>query len=150
MKIELVNCTQTLLDKIGNKVFKRKDVAATYALAIRSSEPTDFALVNKRIIERWSRSGLEFIKNEAWKIAEAREKDADVTIKNSELIALRAERDRLKKENDIALSALRDIKYGLRPVEGPREVRFMTYGELRLAADEALEEIAALEAKGIK
>ncbi len=140
MKIELVNCTQTLLDKIGNKVFKRKDVAATYALAIRSSEPTDFALVNKRIIERWSRSGLEFIKNEAWKIAEAREKDADVTIKNSELIALRAERDRLKAQLEIAKSGLEYVK----------NISILNIERILFDVEAYLAAIAALELKGIK
>lgn len=41
-------------------------IAQTYALAIRSSWPTDWAKVNAMIIERWSKSGLLRIKNTAW------------------------------------------------------------------------------------
>jgi len=44
----------------------QKDIAKTYALGLRSKEPTDWATANKAIIERWSVSGLERIKNLAW------------------------------------------------------------------------------------
>ena len=44
----------------------QKQIAQTYALAIRSSWPTDWAKVNAMIIERWSVSGLTKIKNMAW------------------------------------------------------------------------------------
>jgi hypothetical protein len=45
----------------------RKDIAVTYALALRSSDPTDWQQVNEAVIERWSFSGLEWIKKQAWK-----------------------------------------------------------------------------------
>ena len=44
----------------------QKDIAKTYALGLRSQEPTDWAAANKAIIERWSVSGLERIKKLAW------------------------------------------------------------------------------------
>ena len=66
LTIELVNCTRTLLDEIACKEAKRLDVAKTYALALRSSYPTDWREVNRAIIERWSRSALEYIKKMAW------------------------------------------------------------------------------------
>jgi len=37
-------------------------IAQTYALALRSSYPTDWAKVNRMIIDRWSVSGLQRIK----------------------------------------------------------------------------------------
>ena len=62
MMIELSHTTFTLLLEIGMYEMKRKDIALTYALAMRSSANTDWAAVNEAIIERWSRSGLEYIK----------------------------------------------------------------------------------------
>ena len=66
MNIELACCTSTLLSEIEHKELKRNDIAKTYALALRSSETTDWAKVNAAIIKRWSRSGLVFIKESAW------------------------------------------------------------------------------------
>jgi len=63
---ELASCTDSLLKEITDSQFKRRDIAQTYALALRSSEPTDWGRVNKAILERWSRSGLEYIKRLAW------------------------------------------------------------------------------------
>lgn len=67
MKIELMCCTSVLLNEIKDKQFKKKNVAQTYALAIRSSDKTDWAKVNKAIIDRWSMSALHDIKQMAWK-----------------------------------------------------------------------------------
>jgi len=45
---------------------RQKDIAQTYALALKSSDTTDWAKVNAAIIKRWSRSGLKRIKHLAW------------------------------------------------------------------------------------
>lgn len=66
MGFELMDCTRVMLEEIGDKQFKQKNVAMSYALALRSSYETDWATVNKAIIERWSLSGLNRIKNMAW------------------------------------------------------------------------------------
>ena len=66
MRIELANCTQTLLNEIADKGFKQNSIAMTYALALRSSETIDWAKVNKAIVKRWSISGLNRIKKLAW------------------------------------------------------------------------------------
>ncbi len=66
MIFELCNCTQVLLNEIGMKKIKQKAVACTYALALKSSDSTDWAAVNKAIINRWSLSGLKRIKEMAW------------------------------------------------------------------------------------
>ena len=68
MMFELCNCTNVLLNEISNKEIKQKDVALTYMLALRSSDKTDWKLVNEAIIMRWSLSGLKRIKDMAWKI----------------------------------------------------------------------------------
>jgi hypothetical protein len=67
MVIELADCQNTLLAEIANPVFRRKDVAQTYSLAMRSSECSliDWKVVNAAIISRWSRSALEWIKKQA-------------------------------------------------------------------------------------
>ena len=65
---ELANCEKTILDEIEMKELKRIDVAKTYALILKSSERNivDWPKVNKAIINKWSRSGLEWIKEMAW------------------------------------------------------------------------------------
>lgn len=71
IRIELADCENTILSEIGNKAFKRRDIALTYSLALRSSERVaiNFARINSAIIERWSVSGLNWIKTQAWKMA---------------------------------------------------------------------------------
>ncbi len=65
-RAELMDCTRVLLEEIADPQMKRKDVAKTYALALRSSYKTDWAVVNRAIIDRWSTSALEWIKQQAW------------------------------------------------------------------------------------
>ena len=67
MNVELACCTSTLLREISDSSLKRKDIAMTYRLAMASSESVDWESVNKAIIERWSLSGLDYIKKLAWK-----------------------------------------------------------------------------------
>lgn len=66
--MELADCTNTLLREIAEKVFKRNDIAMTYAMAMCSSFQTDWKAVNEAIIARWSLSGLTYIKERAHKI----------------------------------------------------------------------------------
>ena len=65
MSLELANCTNHLLREIADPAMKRRDVAQSYALAIRSQETTDYARVNAAIVARWSLSALVFIKRQA-------------------------------------------------------------------------------------
>lgn len=69
MSLELCCCTTVLLSEISDKNITQRGVALTYAMALSSSEKTDWAAVNAAIIRRWSRSGLERIKVKAWAIA---------------------------------------------------------------------------------
>ena len=66
MILELCNCTEVLLREIKMKEIKQKDIACTYNLALKSSDPTDWKSVNGAIIKRWSISGLKRIKDMAW------------------------------------------------------------------------------------
>lgn len=69
-KVYLTCCEMVLLDEISHKECKRRDIAQTYRMAIlaeaENGEPIDWNKVNAAIIARWSRSGLEWIKNQAW------------------------------------------------------------------------------------
>ncbi len=61
LAIEIVNVESTIENEIAQGC-TQKQVAKTYALALRSSYETDWAKVNEMIIKRWSVSGLERIK----------------------------------------------------------------------------------------
>jgi hypothetical protein len=72
MRVDLVDPQGTLLDEIADPSMKRKDVAQTYAFAIRQHDEVDFAVVNRAIVERWSIAGLKWIKEEAWRLVEGK------------------------------------------------------------------------------
>ncbi len=65
MRISMCDCVNTILREIAMPEMKRRDVAQSYALAMQSSEQVDWAAINKAIIERWSMSGLIWIKKQA-------------------------------------------------------------------------------------
>lgn len=62
---EIADVEGTIEREIAMKCTQRQ-IAQTYALAIKSSWPTDWAKVNQMIVNRWSASGLERIKKMAW------------------------------------------------------------------------------------
>lgn len=66
MLIELVHCTETLLNEIACKKANRKDIAKTYFLSMKSSETVNWKVVNAAIVNRWSINALHFIKILAW------------------------------------------------------------------------------------
>jgi hypothetical protein len=65
--VELADPQGQLLEEIANPKMKRRDVAQTYAFALRSHARVNWLLVNGAIIDRWSVSGLRYIKDAAWK-----------------------------------------------------------------------------------
>ena len=65
VKIELMNCENCILEVIADKDFKRNDVAVTYAFCITSSENPNFGRINRAIRQRWSQSGLDYVKRRA-------------------------------------------------------------------------------------
>jgi hypothetical protein len=64
-RFEIADVEGTIEREIAAKC-TQKQIAQTYALAIKSSWPTDWPKVNQMIITRWSVSGLERIKKMAW------------------------------------------------------------------------------------
>jgi hypothetical protein len=72
MRVELIDVEGHLLREIADPGMKRADVALTYAFGIRQGG-VDWPLVNRAIVERWSVSGLQWIKTKAWGYAERTE-----------------------------------------------------------------------------
>jgi hypothetical protein len=70
-KVYLACCEWVMLNEIAQPETTRKMIAETYAMSIVSEaengEVVDWANVNAAILKRWSRSGLEYIKKQAWK-----------------------------------------------------------------------------------
>lgn len=66
--VEMADCENVLLREISAKECKRRDIAQSYALALRSSEAKtmDWGKVNRAIVARWSPSALNWIKEQAW------------------------------------------------------------------------------------
>jgi hypothetical protein len=65
-KIVDVDFVARIMNEIAEKVYTRKDVAKTYAILIQKGH-NDWAPINQAIMKRWSKSGLLWIKTEAWK-----------------------------------------------------------------------------------
>ena len=65
MKMEMANVEGVIRSEIEAGL-TRKQIAQSYRLGLMSSFKTDWAAVNKLILQRWSPSGLEWIKKQAW------------------------------------------------------------------------------------
>lgn len=76
IRIELADTTNVLLREIAMPEMTANDIAETYAMAIVSSDKTDWRKVNEAIIARWSESGRDYIKDRAWKIINQRTQGA--------------------------------------------------------------------------
>lgn len=70
-EVVLADPERVLLEEIADPRMKRADVAASYALALKTPDEVDWKKVNAAIIERWSLSALKWIKTRAWKTAES-------------------------------------------------------------------------------
>ena len=64
MKTEIA-CVEQVIENEIEQGLSRRQIAQTYAIALRSSWPTDWKKVNRMIIDRWSAAGLEWIKKQA-------------------------------------------------------------------------------------
>lgn len=60
-----IACVESVIENEIAMGLNQTQIAQTYALALRSSWPTDWARVNKAIMDRWSFAGLNRIKNMA-------------------------------------------------------------------------------------
>lgn len=75
LKISMADPQRVILEEIADKRFKQKSVALTYAFCIRQDGDTDaidWRKINRAIIDRWSRSGLDRVKKRAWGLVEGR------------------------------------------------------------------------------
>jgi hypothetical protein len=61
-----VDFVQWIMNEIEGEQFTRKDVARTYAILIQKGHQS-WAPINAAIMKRWSKSGLLWIKGQAWK-----------------------------------------------------------------------------------
>lgn len=72
IQINLVCCTEVILQDLGAKEVRQKDIALTYAMAIKSeaqgADKPDWPTINRAILKRWKMSGLVRIKNRAFDI----------------------------------------------------------------------------------
>jgi hypothetical protein len=72
VRINLICCTQVLSDLAADKRVTRKNIAVTYAMAIKSAaekaDDPDWKAINGAILARWKMSGLEWIKKRAFDI----------------------------------------------------------------------------------
>lgn len=71
MILQMQNCESVLLMECNIPQIKRNSIAMTYRFAMEAErdgrEKIDWWKVNDAIIKRWSKSGLQYIKNRAWK-----------------------------------------------------------------------------------
>jgi hypothetical protein len=61
-----IACVESVIENEIKQGLNQKQIAQTYALALRSSWPTDWSVVNDLIVKRWSAKALERIKKMAW------------------------------------------------------------------------------------
>ena len=64
-RINMVCCTDVICNEVAHKKITQRDVALSYALAIKSqmqkADAPDWGTINRAIIDRWSMAGLERI-----------------------------------------------------------------------------------------
>lgn len=77
---------ERIFAEVADKKFKRNDIAVTYEAMMRHqftlrlpSGSYDWAKINAAIIERWSISGLVYIKERAWKLLDQNNKARHAT-----------------------------------------------------------------------
>lgn len=60
-----IACVESVIENEIKQGCNQRQIAQTYALALRSSWPTDWAAVNAMILAKWPK-GLKRIKELAW------------------------------------------------------------------------------------
>ena len=76
VSFEITDPIKLIIHEIKNTSLDRDNIAVTYAIIItRFGNKANWLLINTLIINRWSRSGLEYIKSKAWKLVEQTKED---------------------------------------------------------------------------
>lgn len=69
-RVFLADCQATILNEIATPEATRRMIAQTYRMTIdavaHNGEVVDWKVINEAIVERWSPSGREWIKEQAW------------------------------------------------------------------------------------
>lgn len=66
-----MNPEKLLIADIRDRANTRDDIAVMYAEYL-NRDHWDWSVINGAIVERWSMSGLRYVKDKAWRLAEAR------------------------------------------------------------------------------
>lgn len=74
MEIERMSREEGIIEEIKSGDFTRDEIALTYAFCRESSEKIDWLKVNIAILNRWSLSGLNYIKSKASKLMEEKQR----------------------------------------------------------------------------
>lgn len=76
MKLRMhLMCCEMVIENEIKRGARRKDVALTYAMTIRSESAgreTDWKRINAAIEAKWGRRGLVAVKNRAWALIDGR------------------------------------------------------------------------------
>lgn len=64
--VRMVDPQGQLLSEVADERTTRDDVVLTYAFCLRQGD-VDWVMINRAVIERWSLSGLKYIKERAWR-----------------------------------------------------------------------------------
>jgi len=76
-RINMIGCTDVILDELTWKQSTRKSVGLSYAMAMKSqaegADKPDWAKINAAIIARWGSKGLQSVKTRAWRLIEGKE-----------------------------------------------------------------------------
>lgn len=66
MRFELLIPEEVIIREIQDKKFNQKDIAKTMAIILRQGSDVDWKRINAAIVNRWSKAGLNRIKEMAW------------------------------------------------------------------------------------
>ncbi len=76
-RINMIGCTDTIIEELTWEHSTRKSVGLSYALAMKSeaqgADTPDWKTINAAIRERWGLRGLERVKQRAWRLCEGKE-----------------------------------------------------------------------------
>lgn len=76
-RINLVGCTDVILQELTFPKITRKSVGLTYAMAMKSqaqgADKPDWKAINEAIIAKWGMKGLERVKTRAWRLIQGKE-----------------------------------------------------------------------------
>lgn len=70
--VTMLDVEELALQEIADKKCTRNNVALTLAFGLRQNDTLNWSKLNKAMIERWSRSGRDYIMKRAWGLVEGK------------------------------------------------------------------------------